>query len=121
MNNHLYMKERKNMTSKANVLRLLLQEAKKQNLKWLVQQSGENLFPNEDDPDDYDNWQFTNKINGTVDFVENIYNQAVIIFSDHKWVKYIKQYDEHSAEDISDYIVCDWIDNFCDRLTETHS
>ena len=109
------------MTTRENVLMLLLQEAKKQKLKWLVQQHEENLFPNDDeDPDDYDNWEFTNNISKTVDYVKNIYNEADIIFSDHTWARYIKQNKEHSEEDISDYVVCDWLDDFSSNLTETH-
>tara|TARA_R110002020_G_scaffold81134_3_gene201854 strand:- start:433 stop:768 length:336 start_codon:yes stop_codon:yes gene_type:complete len=109
------------MTTRKNVLMLLLQEAKKQKLKWLVQQHGENLFPNDDeDPDDYDNWEFTNNISKTVDYVKNIYNEADIIFSDHTWARYIKQNKQHSEEDISDYVVCNWLDDFSNNLSKSH-
>mgnify|MGYP003134629747 FL=1 len=107
--------------AKANVLRLLLQEAKKQKLKWLVQQGGANLFPNEDDYHDYDNWKYTNKIKETVDFVDNIYNEAYIIFDKGGWCRYIKQYDEHSCEDLSDWTTNHtWIDDLSNRLEQTH-
>ena len=115
--------------TKANVLRLLLQEAKKNNCKWLVQQEGENLFPNDDDPDDYDNWQYTENIKETIKYVENIGNHASIIFynksmkEQHGWALYIKHYDEHSEEDISDYSYgtnLEWLDDFSANLEVTH-
>jgi len=107
--------------SRANVLRLLLREAKKRKLKWLVQQGGENLFPNEDDYYDYDNWKYTDKIKETVDFVEDIYNEAYIVFNEKGWCRYIKQYDEHSCEDLSDWTTnLSWIDDLSNRLEETH-
>ena len=112
--------------AKANVLRLLLREAKKQHLYWLVQQSGENLFPEQDHHNeighrvDYDEWKFTDDIEATIKYVEDIGNMAAIVFSDHYWAMYCKHYNDHSAEDLCDYLVTPWLDKFADRLYETH-
>jgi|DEB0MinimDraft_10_1074344.scaffolds.fasta_scaffold11028_5 hypothetical protein len=101
---------------KPNVLKLLLEEATKRNLKWLVQQSGEVLYPDQVNPYDEKKWKFTDKIEETIKYVEDIGNMAHIVFSDYCWAYYIKHYSDNSIEDLSDYLVTPWLDKFSDRL-----
>lgn len=107
------------MALKTNTLKLLLEEAKKHNLKWLVQQDGANLFPNEDDYYDYDNWKFTKDVQKTVAFVKDIGNDAYIVFDKGGWVRYVRQYNEPDVEDIADWTTSlTWVDELSDRLEE---
>ena len=109
------------MPKKVSVLKLLLEEAKKRQLSWLVQQGGQNLYPNEDEYYDYDNWKFTQNVKETVKFVENIFDEAHIIFDKGGWCYYIKQYDYHCCEDLSDWTTNHtWIDDLSDKLMESH-
>lgn len=104
-----------------DVLEILLQEAKKRKLKWLVQQGGANLFPNEDSKHDYANWVYTDDIEKTVEFVKDIGNYAHIVFDKGGWVLYIRQYHNPSPEDISDYTTdLTWVEKLSDDLDELY-
>ena len=109
---------------KGNLLRAVLLEAKKNNLKWLLQVSKENVYPNNDDYDDYDNWQYTDNVKDTVKEAEDYFNCVDVIFNDGQYVRYIEQYEDKSCiENISDYTVQvgkDWLDAFINNLEQKY-
>jgi hypothetical protein len=109
---------------KGNLLRAVLLEAKKNNLKWLLQVSKENVYPNNDDYDDYDNWIYTDNVKDTVKEAEDYFNCVDVIFNNGQYVRYIEQYEDKSCiENISDYTVQvgkDWLDAFINNLEQKY-
>ena len=107
---------------KENLLKKVLQEAKKQKLKWILQSLGENLFPNEKENLDYyniDKWIYSDNINKTLKFMEDIGNHADIVFNNGDYIRFIDHYQDLSEiENFSDYTIENkWIDQFVERHT----
>ena len=120
------MKERNNKMNKPifkdNLLKLVLKEAKKNNLKWLFQVSGENVYPNNDQPDDYENWQYTNNVTNSLKEASDYGYCIDIVFNNGNWIRYLDQYDDKSCiENISDYTIGNgWVDNFISKLENNY-
>ena len=113
---------------KKHLLKEILEEAKKNKLGWIVQEQGENLFPNcqeNDDRESYDDWVFSKDIKATLKFVDNLGGTADLVFSDWSWLRYINQYGSHKEIDnISDHTTNTesntWIDILCNRLQDNY-
>jgi len=113
---------------KKHLLKEILEEAKKNKLGWIVQDQGENLFPNcqeNDDRENYDDWVFSKNIKETVKYIESLGGTADLIFSDWSWLRYINQYGSHQEIDnISNFSTNHksdtWIDILCDRLQDNY-
>jgi len=109
---------------KENLIKKVLQEAKKQKLKWILQSLGENLFPEKEENLDYynyDRWVHTDNINKTLKFMNDIGYTCDIVFDSGDYIRYINHYQDLSdIENFSDYTIENsWIDEFVERHTPT--
>lgn len=110
---------------KENLIKKVLQEAKKKKLKWILQSLGENLYPEEEknlDYYNYDRWVYTDKINKTLKFMNEIGYTCDIVFNNGDYIRYINHYQDLSdIENFSDYTIepNQWIDEFVERHTPT--
>ena len=109
---------------KENLIKKVLQEAKKQKLKWILQSLGENLYPEEEknlDYYNYDRWVYTDNISKTLKFMNEIGYTCDIVFNNGDHIRYINHYQDLSdIENFSDYTIKNsWIDEFVERHTPT--
>ena len=78
---------------KLNLLPTILYELKhKYNRKWLIQDGGENLFPEAEanqKPDNYDNWVYTDNIAETVDWADNLSDCVIILDNAKSWFRWV--------------------------------
>jgi hypothetical protein len=91
---------------KLNLLPTILYELKhKYNRKWLIQCDSENLYPDDkenDKPNNYDNWVYTDNIAESVTIIDDASDCIVLLDNAKSWVRWV------SMNGTSLDCLCDW-------------
>lgn len=105
---------------KLNLLPTILYELKhKYRRKWLVQCEGYNEFPEHKEnekPDNYDNWVYTDNIASTVEMVDNLEDCVIILDNASSWFRWVSA-NGTGIDCLADYTMSKDL-KFLDEITQ---